>query len=109
MHMRRFISVARIKKETVWTRSKYGWHWSGLSSLSMSNFVFDGFQPSSTYVQAFFRLWAVEHCRSLYSTPMGRQVLSGRRLFRPVGVELRELRPGQQAVEHLFVRVLDGA
>jgi hypothetical protein len=26
MHMRRFISVACIEKETVRTRSKYGWH-----------------------------------------------------------------------------------
>lgn len=72
------------------------------------NFVFDGWKPSSTYVQDLFQLRAVEHYRSLYSTAMGRQVLSAGRLFRPVGVELRKLRPGQQAVEHLFVRVLDG-
>jgi hypothetical protein len=30
MHMWRFISVAGIEKETVWTRSKYGWHCFGL-------------------------------------------------------------------------------
>jgi hypothetical protein len=74
-----------------------------------SNFVFDGWKPSSTYVQDLFRLRAVEHYRSLYSTAMGRQVLPVGRLFRSVVVELRELRPRQQAVEHLFVWVFDGA